>query len=145
MHGAVLIRNLISFIQERNAGQRLNIIIVAEGAIDRDGNPITAEKVRETVVSQLNQDTRITVLGHVQRGGNPSAFDRVLVSFIHTLRNLAIWPENKRLSDLPFIHQGCRMGAEAVMALMEADENSIPCVVSLDGNQVRQNSISMFG
>lgn len=29
------------------------------------------------------------------------------------------------------------MGAEAVMALMEADENSIPCVVSLDGNQVR--------
>lgn len=57
----------------------MNIIIVAEGAIDRDGNPITAELVRQTVVSQLNQDTRITVLGHVQRGGNPSAFDRVLV------------------------------------------------------------------
>ncbi|XP_037035820.1 ATP-dependent 6-phosphofructokinase isoform X2 [Bradysia coprophila] len=94
--------------QERNAGQRLNIIIVAEGAIDRDGNPITAELVRKTVVEQLNQDTRITVLGHVQRGGNPSAFDRVL---------------------------GCRMGAEAVMALMEAKEDTIPCVVSLDGNQ----------
>lgn len=58
----------------------MNIIIVAEGATDRDGNPITAELVRQTVVSQLNQDTRITVLGHVQRGGNPSAFDRVLVS-----------------------------------------------------------------
>lgn len=57
----------------------MNIIIVAEGATDRDGNPITAELVRQTVVSQLNQDTRITVLGHVQRGGNPSAFDRVLV------------------------------------------------------------------
>ncbi|XP_031640399.1 ATP-dependent 6-phosphofructokinase isoform X2 [Contarinia nasturtii] len=95
-------------IQERNAGQRLNIIIVAEGAIDRDGNPITAELVRQTVVRELNQDTRITVLGHVQRGGNPSAFDRVL---------------------------GCRMGAEAVMALMEADESEVPCVVSLDGNQ----------
>lgn len=37
------------------------------------------------------------------------------------------------------------MGAEAVMALMEADENSIPCVVSLDGNQVRESAISMFG
>lgn len=60
----------------------MNIIIVAEGAIDRDGNPITAELVRQTVVSQLNQDTRITVLGHVQRGGNPSAFDRVLVSYL---------------------------------------------------------------
>lgn len=29
------------------------------------------------------------------------------------------------------------MGAEAVMALMEAEEYSIPCVVSLDGNQVK--------
>ncbi|XP_055848219.1 ATP-dependent 6-phosphofructokinase isoform X3 [Episyrphus balteatus] len=94
--------------QERNAGQRLNIIIVAEGAIDREGKPITAEDVKKVVVDKLQQDTRITVLGHVQRGGNPSAFDRVL---------------------------GCRMGAEAVMALMEATEDSVPCVVSLDGNQ----------
>lgn len=31
------------------------------------------------------------------------------------------------------------MGAEAVMALMEADETTIPCVVSLDGNQVWVN------
>lgn len=31
--------------------------------------------------------------------------------------------------------QGCRMGAEAVMALMEAETHSEPCVVSLDGNQ----------
>jgi 6-phosphofructokinase 1 len=52
---------------------------VAEGAIDREGQPITAEKVRQVVVEKLNQDTRITVLGHVQRGGSPSAFDRVLV------------------------------------------------------------------
>lgn len=68
----------------------MNIIIVAEGAIDRDGNPITAELVRQTVVSQLNQDTRITVLGHVQRGGNPSAFDRVLVCIVQTklVRNI---------------------------------------------------------
>lgn len=29
------------------------------------------------------------------------------------------------------------MGAEAVMALMESDESEPPCVVSLDGNQVR--------
>lgn len=69
--------------QERSTGQRLNIIIVAEGAIDRDGQPITAEKVREVVVKNLQQDTRITVLGHVQRGGNPSAFDRVLVCLMH--------------------------------------------------------------
>lgn len=41
--------------------------------------PITAEAVKNVVVAQLNQDTRITVLGHVQRGGSPSAFDRLLV------------------------------------------------------------------
>ncbi|CAH1286317.1 unnamed protein product [Diabrotica balteata] len=64
--------------QERAAGQRLNIIIVAEGAIDRNGVAITAEQVKKVVVDNLHQDTRITVLGHVQRGGNPSAFDRVL-------------------------------------------------------------------
>lgn len=57
----------------------MNIIIVAEGAIDRDGQPITAEDVKKVVVDNLKQDTRITVLGHVQRGGSPSAFDRVLV------------------------------------------------------------------
>ncbi|XP_037954823.1 ATP-dependent 6-phosphofructokinase isoform X3 [Teleopsis dalmanni] len=95
-------------IQERNAGQRLNIIIVAEGAIDREGKPITAEDVKKVVVDRLQQDTRITVLGHVQRGGNPSAFDRVL---------------------------GCRMGAEATLALMEATPDTVPVVVSLDGNQ----------
>nr|XP_034185719.1 ATP-dependent 6-phosphofructokinase isoform X1 [Osmia lignaria] len=94
--------------QERLIGQRLNIIIVAEGAVDRNGEPITAEKVRKVVVDKLQQDTRITVLGHVQRGGNPSAFDRVL---------------------------GCRMGAEAVMALMEATPETEACVVTLDGNQ----------
>lgn len=68
------------WFQERKVGQRLNIIIVAEGAIDRNGDPITAEQIKKVVVDNLQQDTRITVLGHVQRGGNPSAFDRILVS-----------------------------------------------------------------
>lgn len=94
--------------QERSMGQRLNIIIVAEGAIDIEGNPISAEGVKKVIVDQLGFDTRITVLGHVQRGGSPSAFDRLL---------------------------GCRMGAESVLALMEATQETEPCVISLDGNQ----------
>lgn len=32
------------------------------------------------MVTQLGYDTRVTILGHVQRGGTPSAFDRILVS-----------------------------------------------------------------
>jgi len=92
---------------ERESGHRLNIIIVAEGAIDREGNSISAEQIKKVVVDNLQQDTRVTVLGHVQRGGAPSAFDRIL---------------------------GCRMGAEAVLALMDASPETEACVVSLDGN-----------
>jgi 6-phosphofructokinase 1 len=62
----------------RSIGRRLNIIIVAEGAQDRHGNPITAQHVKETLEDRLGEDTRVTSLGHVQRGGAPSAFDRYL-------------------------------------------------------------------
>ncbi|TRY56075.1 hypothetical protein DNTS_017922 [Danionella cerebrum] len=60
------------------------------------------------VVSRLGFDTRVTILGHVQRGGTPSAFDRILAS---------------------------RMGVEAVLALLEASPGTPACVVSLCGNQ----------
>ncbi|XP_035223402.1 ATP-dependent 6-phosphofructokinase-like isoform X2 [Stegodyphus dumicola] len=93
---------------ERDSGQRLNIILVAEGAMDREGRAITADLVKKIIVDNLQQDTRVTVLGHVQRGGSPSAFDRIL---------------------------GSRMGAEAVLALLEATPDSEAVVVSLDGNQ----------
>ncbi|KAL1430650.1 hypothetical protein MTO96_014842 [Rhipicephalus appendiculatus] len=65
-------------IKEREHGKRLHIIILSEGAQDREGKPITAEMVKKAIVEKVKQDTRITVLGHVQRGGSPSAFDRVL-------------------------------------------------------------------
>ncbi|XP_025258329.1 ATP-dependent 6-phosphofructokinase, muscle type isoform X14 [Macaca mulatta] len=64
--------------ETRTRGSRLNIIIVAEGAIDRNGKPITSEDIKNLVVKRLGYDTRVTVLGHVQRGGTPSAFDRIL-------------------------------------------------------------------
>uniref|UniRef100_A0A672ITY9 ATP-dependent 6-phosphofructokinase n=1 Tax=Salarias fasciatus TaxID=181472 RepID=A0A672ITY9_SALFA len=92
----------------RSRGTRLNIIIVAEGAIDRHGKPITSSYVKELVVKCLGFDTRVTILGHVQRGGTPSAFDRILAS---------------------------RMGVEAVLALLETTANTPACVVSLSGNQ----------
>ena len=63
------------------------------------------------------KDTRITVLGHVQRGGAPSAFDRIL---------------------------GCRMGSEAVMALMDATPDSDPIVVSLKALSKQCNAIYLF-
>uniref|UniRef100_A0A4W5QGA6 6-phosphofructokinase n=1 Tax=Hucho hucho TaxID=62062 RepID=A0A4W5QGA6_9TELE len=64
---------------QRARGSRLNVIIVAEGAMDRGGNPISSEDIKKLVEKNLGFDTRTTVLGHVQRGGTPSAFDRILV------------------------------------------------------------------
>ncbi|MCU0494752.1 MAG: 6-phosphofructokinase, partial [Chloroflexaceae bacterium] len=60
----------------RAAGRRDSIVIVAEGSRDRDGNEITGETVRKVLEEELGEDTRVTILGHVQRGGRPSAFDR---------------------------------------------------------------------
>ncbi|XP_074549085.1 ATP-dependent 6-phosphofructokinase, platelet type isoform X4 [Halichoeres trimaculatus] len=88
--------------------KRLNIIIVAEGAIDRNNKVITTDYIKNLVVKCLGFDTRVTILGHVQRGGTPSAFDRILAS---------------------------RMGVEAVLALLETTANTPACVVSLCGNQ----------
>ncbi|XP_021071786.1 ATP-dependent 6-phosphofructokinase, platelet type isoform X2 [Mus pahari] len=94
--------------ENRARKKRLNIIIVSEGAIDMQNKPITSEKIKELVVKNLGFDTRVTILGHVQRGGTPSAFDRILAS---------------------------RMGVEAVIALLEATPETPACVVTLRGNQ----------
>lgn len=64
----------------REAGRRHNLVIVSEGARDSDGNPITAEAVLDVLVDEFGEDTRITTLGHVQRGGSPSAFDRTFAT-----------------------------------------------------------------
>ncbi|XP_039569863.1 ATP-dependent 6-phosphofructokinase, platelet type isoform X4 [Passer montanus] len=98
----------VKLSENRARKKRLNIIIVAEGAIDCHNKPITSEKVKDLVVQRLGFDTRVTILGHVQRGGTPSAFDRILAS---------------------------RMGVEAVLALLEATPDTPACVVSLSGNQ----------
>ncbi len=64
----------------RAAGRRQDVILLAEGARHSDGLPIKAETITEIVKTRAGVDARVTVLGHVQRGGSPSAFDRVLAS-----------------------------------------------------------------
>ena len=55
------------------------MVIVAEGAIDSEGEPITSNAVKKVLEETLGHDTRVTILGHVQRGGKPSAYDRIMV------------------------------------------------------------------
>jgi 6-phosphofructokinase 1 len=62
----------------RRAGRRQSLVIVAEGSTDRKGNPISSDYVKKVIEERLQEDVRVTILGHVQRGGSPSAFDRNL-------------------------------------------------------------------
>ncbi|KAJ9065488.1 6-phosphofructokinase, alpha subunit [Entomophthora muscae] len=62
----------------RGQGRRATIVIVSEGAIDRDLKPIRSEDVAAVIEAECDLITRVTNLGHVQRGGVPASYDRVL-------------------------------------------------------------------
>lgn len=93
----------------RAAGRRDSIVLVAEGAVDPDGSRITSERVRQIIEEQLGEDTRVTILGHVQRGGAPSAFDRWCSTWL---------------------------GYEAARAVLAADPGSPGQVFGFRGNRV---------
>jgi 6-phosphofructokinase 1 len=100
----------------REVGRRDSMVIVSEGARDRDGNPITAQHVREVLEERLGEDTRITVLGHVQRGGSPSAFDRNLSTLL---------------------------GEEAVRTILEMDPAGEPLVMGMSGNKLTRTPLAI--
>mgnify|MGYP001181846265 FL=1 len=60
-------------LQGKNRGKLHHIIVLAEGV----GN---AYEVAQTIQEKTGIDTRVTILGYIQRGGNPTAFDRIMAS-----------------------------------------------------------------
>lgn len=64
----------------RQIGRPHHMVVVAEGTKHLDGLPIRAEEIKEILTKRLGIDVRVTVLGHVQRGGSPTAFDRILAT-----------------------------------------------------------------
>ncbi len=98
----------------REAGRRDSIVIIAEGAQDCNGKPIESAYVKKVLQEKFNEDVRITVLGHVQRGGNPSAFDRNL---------------------------GTRMGHAAVDAVLNATSDTEPQLIGLRNNRIVQSPL----
>ncbi|NMB07366.1 MAG: 6-phosphofructokinase [Tissierellia bacterium] len=60
-------------IQGKNRGKLHHIIALAEGV----GN---AYEVAEEIEKKTGTETRVTILGHIQRGGSPTAFDRIMAS-----------------------------------------------------------------
>ena len=93
----------------RAAGRRDSIIVVAEGAQDRQGNPITAKRVQDAIQDRLGEDVRITSLGHVQRGGTPSAYDRWMSTIL---------------------------GYTAALETVRAGEGDEPCIIGTRRNRV---------
>ncbi|NWG08199.1 MAG: 6-phosphofructokinase [Chloroflexi bacterium] len=93
----------------RKAGRRDSIVILAEGARDRNGNYIGSSDVQRLLEEKLEEEVRVTVLGHVQRGGRPSAFDR-------------------NLSTL--------MGYEAVNTILSAKPEDEPVVIGIRNNRM---------
>lgn len=83
-------------VHRHRAHASFSIIVVAEGAVPAEGTAmsyqtemgkfgeIVAGAIGERLKSEIEQrtgfDTRVTVLGHVQRGGIPTAADRILAS-----------------------------------------------------------------
>jgi len=82
-------------VRERDArGRRFSIVVVAEGATPRGGSVVTlapaghggsmerlggiAEQVAAAIEERTGKETRSLTLGHLQRGGRPTTFDRLL-------------------------------------------------------------------
>jgi 6-phosphofructokinase 1 len=101
-------RMLESLKKSRSSGKSSSIVVVAEG--DKSGKNVyeLAEYVEENMPEY---DVRVSVLGHMQRGGSPSCFDRVLAS---------------------------RLGVKAVELLID---NKTNLMVGLKNNEVISTSI----
>jgi 6-phosphofructokinase 1 len=70
-------QNLIEFFKVRSGSKKsFTIAIVAEGNME-GGSTAIVKKIKEEIP---DFDPRIVILGHIQRGGSPTAYDRVLAS-----------------------------------------------------------------
>lgn len=74
-------QKMVSAIQKaRQIGRPHQMVIIAEGARHPDGLVLGSTDIQKILSERLGIDVRVTVLGHVQRGGSPTAFDRILAT-----------------------------------------------------------------
>ncbi|MEW6101808.1 MAG: 6-phosphofructokinase [Candidatus Omnitrophota bacterium] len=89
------VEEVCSLIKKRHSrGKTFSIVVVAEGAQFKEGSMVLQEQkldefghvrlggIGEQLASEIEKrtgyETRVSVLGHIQRGGTPTAFDRIL-------------------------------------------------------------------
>ncbi|PHR70859.1 MAG: 6-phosphofructokinase [Lutibacter sp.] len=103
-------RLLESLKKSRKSGKTSSIVVVAEG--DKTGENVF-ELAKYVEENMPNYEVRVSVLGHMQRGGAPSCFDRVLAS---------------------------RMGVKAVEVLLEGKSNFM---VGIHDNEITLTSLDL--
>lgn len=91
------IEKVVELIHKRHKrGRKFSIIVIAEGVRPKEGSFITQDEQKDAfghvklggishviareIYNKTGYDTRVTILGHIQRGGSPTAFDRVLAT-----------------------------------------------------------------
>ncbi|MCX5687420.1 MAG: ATP-dependent 6-phosphofructokinase [Candidatus Omnitrophica bacterium] len=91
------IKKVCEVVLKRNQrGKRFSILVVSEGSRPKDGDMVVRKMIKDStdpirlggIGSKIADDiekitgleTRVTVLGHLQRGGEPSPFDRILAT-----------------------------------------------------------------
>ena len=119
--------SLVEKIKEREAkGRHYTMIVVAEGATEKDGEIVTkgktvgqevklggiADRVANELSERTGKESRTVVLGHLQRGGSPSTYDRLI---------------------------SLRFGAAAIRCIQEHDYNKL---VVLQDNQLTRIPIT---
>jgi len=136
------VESAVAAIKNRRfQGRYYTLIVIAEGAKDQSGDMHVAKVVEDSpdalrlggigawlaseLEKQLETEVRVTVLGHLQRGGTPSAFDRILgtrygVHAAHCaaqgMRNVMVSLRGTSITEVPL--------AEAVQSLRRVDPNS---------------------
>ena len=100
--------------KHRSRGKRTTIVVVAEGAIANDLTPISPNDVHKVLVDRLGLDTRVTTLGHVQRGGTAVAYDRILATL---------------------------QGVEAVNAVLESSPETPSPLIAINENKITRKSL----
>ena len=98
---------LVESLQKANKRKKLfNMVVVAEG--NKNGN---AMEIANTLKNEHGIESKVTIIGHLQRGGSPSAFDRVLASrlgynavkaLMDNKTNVALGVHNDQIVFTPF-------------------------------------------
>lgn len=124
----------------RAAGRKFSIVVVAEGAALPSGEEITLERRAEDrqvrlggigatlsveLQKRLPLETRSTALGHLQRGGTPSAFDRFLATQfgVHAVRLVHQERFGQMVTYQPPEFDSCQI-SDAIGQLNKVDPNS---------------------